>query len=310
MDGSVIGERDAFEVYRHALIHAESRPDPFVKRGSLWVPPKRKVVRYDDSLIPWEDVWPGLLPWFFAITTVQETTKAIADAASSVSKAFSSNVTSGNLVTVQCWRYDNGTDTAFIAGDCTKSAGTATLGAIALDKQANVNSTNPCQAGVWSAIVTGTGSLTMAVAAAAGSYLGMTAGEYAGSWDAGRLEASNSSTATSATSPGVTGNGAAAGEGLFIACIAADASGDNDILLTANNSFTNLDKEVDATSHQPGAGARRIATATTTQGSWTIDTSGLNGWAAALAVYKEAGGGGGFTAVQRRTSGARVGSRA
>lgn len=211
------------------------------------------------------------------------------DNATAVSKVFAGNVTSGNLITVGCSRFNGGANTAFVAGDCTKSAGTATVGTITLDKQANVNTTNPNQAGVWSVPVTGTGTCTMRVAGAAASYYALGIGEYSGTdVGASRVESSNSNTATTNTTPATTGNGTSAGEALFFAALSVD-DGSGNSLNTAGNSFTNIHSETNGTAHQCGAIARRIVvTGTTTQGSWTEETTLLNGWACVVVVYKVA----------------------
>lgn len=228
-----------------------------------------------------------------AVVAVQEPTGLSVDNATSASKAFSGNVTAGNLVIVQCWRYNGGANTAFLAANCTKTAGTATIGTITLDKQSNVGGSNPCQSGIWSVPITGTGSLTMAVAGAAGSFFGLTVGEYSGLDVSGtRVENTNASTATSATTPGVTGNAASANGGLLCACIAVDTSNATSAMVVGN-SFTKLFQATDGSTHQVGESDRRIlSSGVTTQGTWTIVTLGLLGWAACIVAYKIAGGGG------------------
>ena len=225
---------------------------------------------------------------------------AIADNTTSVSRAFGSNVTAGNLVVVMASKFSPGSD-PFVAGDCTKSAGTATLGTISLAVQVEVNSDNPNRqvAGIWYAVVSGTGSCTMRVGSAlAASYLSIGTGEYSSDvgWSGAILEATNSnSTATDSQSPATTGNGTSAGAALFTASLGYHGSGNDAI--TEGASWTLIHEEQDGTLHQTASEIRRIvASGTTDQGSWTLTTSGNNlGWGAALAVFKEVAAAGGAT---------------
>lgn len=233
-----------------------------------------------------------------AITAVQEPTVAVVDNATSATKAFASNVTSGNLILIGCSRYAAGGNTAFVAADCTKSAGTATIGTVTLDKQSNVASANPTQAGVWSVPVTGSGSLTIAVAGPAGSYFTMAIGEYSGTDVSGsRIDGTPSSnTATTGTNPVTSGTTTSTGDALFFGVAATDYA-DNTYTPTPGNSFTNIGVEGDGSAHQTGIIARRIVTGAATTGlSESLAGSGtLNGWAAVVVAYKVAGGGGGVT---------------
>lgn len=222
-----------------------------------------------------------------AIAVVQEPAGLFVNNNTVISLAFASDVTAGNLIVIGCGRYANGADTAFVAGDCTKSAGTATLGTITLDKQINVATTNPVQAGVWSVPVTGTGSLTMQVAGPTGSFFILAIGEYSGvDTSATRVDGSNGSSATTATSPAVTGAVSSTADALFFATLAADSANAN-LNPVVGNSFTEIFQSVDGTAHMTGEISRRVvASSTNTEGSWTITITNLNGWATALAVYK------------------------
>lgn len=234
-----------------------------------------------------------------AIAVVQEPAGISADAVTSVTKAFAGNVTNGNLIVVQVARGPNGANTALVAGDCTRSAGTATTGTVALDKQANVNSGGPCQAGIWSVPVTGTGSCTMQVAGPAGSYFALGIGEYSGTdVSASRVDGTPSgNTLVGSTSPATSGNTTSTGDALFCTCVAFDKS--NNTTATVGNSFVQIYEETNGSAHQTGESDRLVISgATTTQGSWTFSTPSLSGWAAVVAAYKIAGGGGG--AARRR----------
>jgi hypothetical protein len=217
----------------------------------------------------------------------------LADNTTSISLAFGSNVSVGSLVVVAATKYSP-SDDAFVAGDCTKSAGTATIGTISMDVSANVNtaSSNYAVTAVWSCVVTGAGSLTMQVAgAASGSYLLIGIDEYTGSWDASRLETSNTKTVAGTNSSAADSNSVtSAGAALMVAGLGLNGPGA--IAITDDASFTSIYKE-DSGDHMVGSFIRRIVTTGTTDtANWTL--SGTNdGYAAVIAVYKEAAGGGG-----------------
>lgn len=220
----------------------------------------------------------------------------VADSATSVSRAFGSNVSAGSLIIVVCEKFANSQD-VFVAGDCTKSAGTATLDTITLDKEVSVQADTSqwVHTGIWSALVTGAGSCTMQVAGAVtGSYLHIATGEFTGSFDGSRLETSNSNSTTSdSTTSAGTGNGTSAGAAMFVAGVAINTG--SNIAVTEDAAFSLIAEEQDGTAHVVGSAIYRIVTSgTTDEGSWTIGSANT-GWCAALAVYKEAAGGATFT---------------
>lgn len=229
------------------------------------------------------------------IAIVQEPAGVTAQSASNISKAFTVNVTAGNLIVVGCVRFDAGSNTAFVAGDCTKSAGTATIGTIALDRQANVGTSSAVQAGVWSVPVTGSGSLTIQVAGNAASYFVLAVGEYSGlDVSSSRVDGTPSgNTSLTPTSPATSGNITSTGDALFFAVVAIDSDNVNTASVVGN-SFTVLAQAVNGSATVPGEVDRRIVTgAATTQGSWTWTTASGRGWAAVVVAYKTAAGGGG-----------------
>lgn len=213
------------------------------------------------------------------------------DSASAVSRAFGSNVAAGNLIVVLCFKDIGGS--AFVAGDCTKSAGTATVGTITLDKELRFDlggGSDQVAVGAWSCLVTGAGSCTMQVSSAAGTYFGLGTGEYNATlgWDASRLEATNTgSSATDNWTAGDTGNGTSAGGALFMGVLASNGSSSK--VLTPDASFTQIFEQEDASLHIVGSTQRRIVSSGTTDAAnWTLEAgSGWRGYAAALAVYKE-----------------------
>src|SRR6476620_11075225 len=92
--------------------------------------------------------------------TAMQATGATSDA-TSVTKAFASNVAVGNLIIGIGMKFTPSTDD-FIGSDCTQSAGTATLSGFALDKVINrTNGSAFVVTGIYSALVTGAGSLTV-----------------------------------------------------------------------------------------------------------------------------------------------------
>lgn len=225
------------------------------------------------------------------ITFVQAPAGISANATTSASLAFGSNVTAGNLVVVVAPKFSPSND-AWQAGDCTKSAGTATIGTIAFDVSiSNQQASDGVYAdmAIWSAIVTGSGSLTMQVSgAASNSYILLSVAEFSGAWDSSRLETSNTNNAD----PGTTttncdsGSVTSAGAALMLAGIQLNVvSGGG--TLTEDGSFTSLFTNTTTTDDNGGAQYRIVSTGTTDAANWTLSGDTLAAWAAAIAVYKE-----------------------
>jgi len=225
-----------------------------------------------------------------AISAVQATDGSVANSATVVDQAFGSNVTSGNLVVVMVWRWAQAVQENLVAGDCTLQAGTATLGTIALDIQRqHAEGVNDYNIGIWSAIVTGTGSLTMRVTGNSGDFWGIGLIELssdAGGWDSSRLEDSNSGSATvDDTDPAVSGTGTSAGDAAFCGTVLVDNLEAGTI--TPQAAFTEIFESEDEINDQTGSSLYRIVTTgTTDEAEWAVTTS--DGWAAAVAVYLEA----------------------
>lgn len=122
-----------------------------------------------------------------------------ARAASSVSDTYGVNVTAGSLLTIICVRqnYPTTTDAAIVVGDLTKTAGTATIGAISLDRQAReVLSGSDANIAVFSCIVLTTGSATFTLAGNVAGEMFASIGleEHTGSWGASRVVGTNHAT--------------------------------------------------------------------------------------------------------------------
>lgn len=213
----------------------------------------------------------------------------IADATSPNTRVLPNNVTVGQLIVVGA--SSDGT-AVFTAGDLTKSAGTATIGTVALD--VTVNQTTDQHCGLWSVIVTGSGSLTLALSTG-GSFSITGVGVYDGSWDAGRLVGTNSAVGTTSTTPS-SGNVTSTGAALFVGVLAVGNAAN--VTLTQDTNFTSIFESPDGTAHEVGEIIDRIVTVgTTDDANWTIGAAPTR-FAIALAVYKEAGGGGGTTTTK------------
>jgi len=220
------------------------------------------------------------------------------DSSASTSRAFGSNVTAGTLIVVVAGK-DSGS--AFVAGDCTKSAGTATIGAISLDTELrfDIGAGEFISIGIWSCLVTGAGSCTMQVAGAAGTFWGLATDEYSTDvgWDVSRVENTNSTgNATDDAASATSGNATSAGAALFMGGV--DLNGSGAITLTPDGAFTQIFEQEDGSLHSMFSAIRRIvSTGTTDSADWAI-TAAHRGSAAALVAYKEIGGGsGGATGV-------------
>lgn len=206
---------------------------------------------------------------------------------SGITVAFPGDVTAGNLVVVWGIRFTTASD-AWIAADCTKSAGTATIDTPLMHRQSNLAASNDCAVGIFSAIVTGSGSLTMALGgAAAGSYHFMIVREYSSSigWDASREEATNA--AINTTGAPSSGDATSAGEALFVGGVATSTAATT--THTEDGAWTLVAEQEDG-AHMTGSAIDRIVTNATTAANWTAPNT--LPWAAAVAVLKEAVAGG------------------
>lgn len=214
------------------------------------------------------------------------------DNATSATRSIGS-VTAGQLVLVWGMKYSPSSD-AFVAGDCTKSAGTATIGTPTLDRQDGGDMGNGAYgySGLWSVIVTGSGTLTMQVGGAAtGSYLLIAAEAFNGSWDSSRVDGTptgNLDIGNSISSMS-TGNITTTGAALIAACVAINNN--SAATITPDGAFTTV-YEQETVDHALGSAIYRIVSSGTTDaGDWTftaLDGSAGNGAAASIVAYKEA----------------------
>lgn len=199
------------------------------------------------------------------------------------------SVTAGNLIVVQAVRYNNTSD-PFVAGDCAKTSGTATLGAFSLDCQTELDfggGSGVRQVGIFSAIVTGTGSLGITVSGNPGDYWLISSSEFNGTWDASRKDgaAATGGSATNNQTTAASGSLTSAGAGVFVGAMQVEGGGT--ITQTTGNSIF----EMESSSHLPGAsGYRLVGTSTASSFDWTIPSPN-EGWIAGQVIYKEASAG-------------------
>lgn len=213
---------------------------------------------------------------------------------STLSKAFASNVSAGSLVVVVGMKYTGGSDDPFVASDCTKSAGTATLGTISLDKTysyaTGVPTNNWQVVGVFSAVVTGAGSLTMQLTDGASRYWLIGVAEFSGSWDASRVEdaTGQGGTATDGTTAATTSNITTAGAGLMVGGISVTENNNHPGSITEDAAWSLVYEDENGSADNCGSMIYRIVSSGTTDAaSWTLDSDQL-GYAAAAVAYKEA----------------------
>lgn len=214
------------------------------------------------------------------ITRVQGTGAITDNASSHLTPSITVSVGSLICVTIGV----NEASPTFVAGNCTKSSGTATIDTPTLDK-AQVGTGQ--QTGQWSALVTGAGTLVMAIATPVSTYSILTITEASGSWDSSRVEASNGANATTSTTPS-SGNATSAGAALFIGALAVD-NGAAITLTPGGSGWANTFTSLDGTAHEVGAGSYKVGSSGATEAAtWTISAA-PNNTATSVVAYKEAG---------------------
>jgi hypothetical protein len=220
--------------------------------------------------------------------------KGLGDNATSMTKAYTNPVSTNSLVLIGAVKYP-GTSDVFLAADCTKSAGTATIGTVTLDKQYQI--TNGASSfialGIWSCLVTAGGTLTMQIAGMpSGSYGAVFTDEYTGSFDSSRVDGTpaQGGSYTASQTAASSGNVTTAGAGLIFGVLGMDTSA-NPFSMTEDGAFSPVASETNGSSHMVGAAIRRIVTTGTTDAAdWVIGSSNA-GWAAIAVAYKEVAGG-------------------
>jgi len=205
------------------------------------------------------------------------------------------SVTAGQLVTWQLNYWSDVGEDTLVAGDLTQTAGTATLGTISLDRLDSdpVGGGTYLHTAIYSAIVTGSGTLTLTQAGMnAGSYGLVFSEAFNGTWDGSRVEDADGATSatdnlTSFATPTVTSAAAA----VFVAVLSWNTGGTGAGLAVDDGAWTDIGVSNDGVNYVPGAASYRIvATGTTDSAGWTgtQDGASYNGASASVVVYKEA----------------------
>ncbi len=217
------------------------------------------------------------------------------DAATSVVRSVGT-VTSGRRVRVGVWYWSEAGDDPLSASDLTKTAGTATIGTITLDRQAggDVGGSIHLRTAVFSVPITGNGTLTLTLAGlTSGSYGGIGTEEFAasGGWNDTPEATNGQFTATGSLTTYNSGNATSAGGALFFGALCWNTGAAAGLALSNAPPWVSVGIESDASSHEPGAVGYRIATTGVTDAAtWTGSMTGdaFAGAAACVVVYKEA----------------------
>lgn len=240
-------------------------------------------------------------PAAWAIERVQAA-GSFTDDAANMDQATTGNVTAGNLLTITTNRLNlTGSSDPYVLGDCAKQAGTATLGTITMDveREYNYAGANYIATAIYSAPITGTGSLTIRCVLGSNQYGLIAVAERSG------LDVSGSRVEDTAEAEGAnsgvaapnSGDATSAAGALFVGALADVSTGGNDHV--EDGAFT-LIYEQNSTDHMVGSFIDRIVVAGTTDAaSWTEPVND-NPWAAVVVVYKAATAAGGL--LRRRRS--------
>lgn len=209
--------------------------------------------------------------------------------ANTASRTLGSNVAVGDLVVVALAGYCYlGSNVSPTAGDCAKSGGTATIGSFTLDRYEKVwENSSVTWYGIWSAVVTGAGSLTVTVSVTGGGIYGpVSAMAFTGNWTSDRVEAVNSSQSLTNDQTSIdSGNVTSAGPALFVVC--GGFGGGSNVSFSMDGAFTNVYTDGDNANNQAGSIGYRIVTGGTTEsGSWTMGTPTDNN-VGIIVAYKE-----------------------
>jgi hypothetical protein len=211
---------------------------------------------------------------------------ATANSTASIAIAFPNNVAVGSLLTVIVANVTTGADSPVIAGQLAKSAGTATVGTITMDKAEGtlLSGVYPMNVGIFSCIVTGAGSLTLTYTASS-SQLGLyiAINEFTGSWDGSRVEATSSADGAS-TAPSA-GTLTSAGAALFVDGFALGNG--SPVTVTEDGTFTLIASDGGGAANV-AAGAEFYVSGSGASGTPTWTTTGSGAWSAVGVVYKEA----------------------
>lgn len=211
-------------------------------------------------------------------------------------------VVTGQLVNITLAGWNDTTNPTITAGFLTKTAGTATIGTVTLDRTNSGNNGDGSFSwnAQWSFVVTSGGTLTVTAAgfpsSGGGSSLAIShaGAETTLSWadDSSRVEDANGQhTATDGASALSSGDATSAGEAWFVGGLTLNNGAA--VTVTTPSGFSAItDNGANGASVEVLAHADDIVTTGTTQAAaWTfsaLDGASYNGQAATVVVYKEA----------------------
>ena len=199
---------------------------------------------------------------------------------------FAQDVTAGNLVVLHASRFRGGDSNPLLASHLTQSAGTATISTPILHHQGTASTNSTTRHGVWSFLVTGTGSLTMTVEFSTSAGVGSIFwGEFAGNWTAGRGGLANYTPNLVSGTTVDSGNATSVGAALFIGTMLTNTGS---AMTTTEDAAWELIGEQEAAG-QTNAGMidRIVSGPTTDSASWTLGSSAQ--YNAAICVFQEGG---------------------
>ncbi|CAB4124395.1 hypothetical protein UFOVP49_233 [uncultured Caudovirales phage] len=208
--------------------------------------------------------------------------------ASTAAITFTNPVVVGSLITFAVARsaYPNTTDDIVVTGDLTQTGGTATIGAISLDKVSYVTdgAGGFINSAIFSSIVTGSGTLTLTVVGKAASqgYFVIGVEETTGNWGSGRAQSSNSSFGS--TGAPSSGNITTTKPALFIGALGTSVSSIT-THTAAGGWNTTYEEENGAVTFTGSLTSQIVSGATTLAASWTAPTT--IPWNAAAVAYVE-----------------------
>lgn len=214
------------------------------------------------------------------------------------SHTFPEDFSVGSLVVVSVNKYtDLDPNDALTQSDLVKSAGTATISAWQMHATGKRNAGSiEVDTAVYSARVTGAGSLEVTASKATAAYWTIGGTELTGTWDDSRGEAGTNGDGTldgpnvTSVSPAVADS---AGGAVYVGSFALNSTGGTGTIGAPGNSFSEVFAEPNANLYTVAAMALRIVTVATDDlaAQWTLSSSlATNGGAAAaMAVLKEVG---------------------
>lgn len=215
----------------------------------------------------------------------------LANDTTSIVFELASDVQAGNLLIVAVNKYSPTSD-AFVVGDIEKAAGTASLGAFSLDVVSDLNVVDDehIHSAIYSAPITGGGSLSVRVNGGSGQWWQGAAGEWSNvDISATRLEDSSSDSGLSGAAG--SGDGTSAASALFIGSMGYYSYFTRTI--TEDAAFDVLHEWEENTAMLGSVIERITSSGLTDAATWSAPVvDSTEGWTACLAIYKAAEEGG------------------